>query len=269
MSGRSGISRSKASSAASSSSRAQTAIVIVNLQRAHAGSDVDDARQTRGAQFALKQMHAQPQAKIEHAVAVLDQQVFVAIGAVDRCRLPCLHPHDGVSRIAGSRSPDAGSCGQAALQRFHGSIHRSLERFGLLQSEAAKSHRIAGLELAQLPTLGLHNHRGANESAQAWSVRAKQNRHVAGEVDGADGIRVVVDVRWMQSRLAAILARPLRLGPHQANAGAVRLVVDTPIGAEQHLDIVSSEELRRRVRTIEHADLPMLGHRRESVRREA
>jgi hypothetical protein len=143
------------------------------------------------------------------------------------------------------------------LKSFHCEIDCRLQRFGLFQREPAKSYRIAGFQLSQFPTLSLHDHGGTNEPTQARTVRTKQNRHIAGEVDGADGIRVVVDIRRMESRFTSILARPLRLGSYEPYAGAVRLIVDLPVSAEKHLDIVGGEELGRCVRAIKDSNLPM------------
>ena len=55
---------------------------------------------------------------------------------------------------------------------------------------------------------------GADEAAEARAVGAEDDRHVAGEVDGADGVGVVVDVRRMQAGLAAVACAPTRgFGP--------------------------------------------------------
>ena len=71
-----------------------------------------------------------------------------------------------------------------------------------------EAHGVAGRELAQLPQLGLHHHGRADEAAQAGAVGPEDHRHVAGEVDRADRIGVVVDVGRMQARLAAVACAP-------------------------------------------------------------
>ena len=48
----------------------------------------------------------------------------------------------------------------------------------------------------------------ADEAAEARAVRPEDHRHVAGEVDAADGVGVVVDVGRMQAGFAAVAARP-------------------------------------------------------------
>jgi len=110
-----------------------------------------------------------------------------------------------------------------------------------------------------LPQIRL-NHRGrADEAAQAGAVRAEDDRHVAGEIDRADGIGVVVDVGRMQARFAAVAPRPFRLRADQAHAGAAGVVVHLPVGGEEHLDVGIGEEIRRAVRAVEHADFPGVG----------
>ncbi len=120
-----------------------------------------------------------------------------------------------------------------------------------------KRTSIAGLQLSQLPPLGLDHHRRTNESAQAWSIGAKQDRHISGEVDGADGICIVVNVRGMQSGLAAVLARPLRLGSNQPHTSAIGLVMHAPLGREDHLDVGGREKLRLAVWAVQYSDLPL------------
>ena len=53
----------------------------------------------------------------------------------------------------------------------------------------------------------------ADEAAEARTVRAEDDRHVAGEIDGADRVRVVVNVRRMQARLAAVRRAHCGFGP--------------------------------------------------------
>ena len=76
-----------------------------------------------------------------------------------------------------------------------------------------KADAVAGLELAHLPQFVAGDHRRADEAAEARAVGPEDDRHVAGEIDGADGIGVVVEVGWVKARLAAVAARPFGCGP--------------------------------------------------------
>ena len=106
---------------------------------------------------------------------------------------------------------------------------------------------------------------------RAWSTTAgqtkppsegpsgpEQDRHVAGEIDGADGIGVVVDVGGMQPGLAAIGARPGGLGADQADAGARGVVMHLIGRGEQRLDVRRPEEIRRAMRAVAHRELPVM-----------
>src|SRR5215218_4020519 len=64
-----------------------------------------------------------------------------------------------------------------------------------------EAHGVAGFELAGLPEVGLDDGGRADEAAEAGAVGAEDNGEVAGEVDGADGVGVVVDVGGVESRL--------------------------------------------------------------------
>ncbi len=133
-----------------------------------------------------------------------------------------------------------------------------VERTGLVVRDGTEADGVAGLELTHFPELGVNDGGGADEAAEAGAVGAEDDGHVAGEVDGADGVGVVVNVGRMQAGFAAILARPLRLGTDEANAGAVGVVVDFPSRGEEHLDVFAGEEVWRSVRAVEDADLPFL-----------
>src|SRR5580693_2209165 len=66
-----------------------------------------------------------------------------------------------------------------------------------------------------------------------------------------------MNVGWMQAGFAPILARPRRLRPDQTHPGAVGVVVNAPLGIEQHLDVGGREELWFPVWAVEYADLPL------------
>ena len=73
-------------------------------------------------------------------------------------------------------------------------LHCYFNRFSLRERDAPELNRITGFELTKLPAFCFRHNGWANKSTQARAIGAQQNGHVAGEVDGADGIRIVVDV---------------------------------------------------------------------------
>jgi hypothetical protein len=135
-----------------------------------------------------------------------------------------------------------------------------------LTGEAAcglKVHRfeaqfVAGAKLPELPQIRLDHRRRTHETAQAGAIRTQDHRHVAGEVDGADRIGVVVDVRGVQAGLAAVGAGPLRARPDQTHTGAAGVVVHLPIRVEERLDVVAGEEVRGAVRAVEDPQVPVV-----------
>src|ERR1700744_1386706 len=131
------------------------------------------------------------------------------------------------------------------------------ETFSLRECDAAETHGIASLELTHLPTFGFHDDCGAHEAAKAGSVRAKQNGHVPGEINGADSIGIVVNVRGMKASFTSIFTCPLGLWSDETHAGAIRLIMNLPVGGEEHVNVCWSEELGFTVRPVENSDLPL------------
>ncbi len=137
-----------------------------------------------------------------------------------------------------------------------------------MRCEPDEADLVAGAELAELPEFGCNDRGGADEAAERGPVGTEDYGHVAGEVDGADGVGVVVDVAWMETRFAAVAAGPLRFGADEADAGGIGIVVHFPIGAEEHLDVLGREEVRCAVGAVEHANVPTMRHGRPQGRSE-
>jgi hypothetical protein len=117
---------------------------------------------------------------------------------------------------------------------------------------------VAGAELAEFPEFGIHDDAGADEAAEAGAVGAEDDRHVAGEIDRADGVGVVVEVGRMETGLAAVATRPFRFRADQADAGAGGVVMHFPCGGEEGGDVFVEEEIGRGVGSVENADLPVI-----------
>ena len=155
----------------------------------------------------------------------------------------------GVSAVGSDEADDAIVGAELRVQAFAAKNWRERGDLGVLLREAQRSlsrretkeaNFVAGTELAHLPQLCLRDGDGADEAAQGRAVRSEDHRHVAGEVDRADGVGVVVDVARMQSGFAAVLARPARLRADQSDAGRIGIVVDLPIGGEECVDVVGA-----------------------------
>ncbi len=135
------------------------------------------------------------------------------------------------------------------------------EAVRVVQADRLETHGVAGLELAQLPEVRLDDGGRADKTAQRRPIRPQDHRHVAGEIHGADGVGVVVDVGGMHARLATVPTGPLRFGPDQADTGAVGVVVDLPVRAEKGLHVRFGEEFRGAMGPVGAAQGPLGGER--------
>ncbi len=181
-----------------------------------------------------QRLHLEAQHQVEHRRAELHQQVALA-GA------------------AHAQRRRAFADGRQFEQRSDGIVGARAAR---LRRRGWKRTLVARAQLPDLPQLGVDDGDRADEAAEAGAIGPEDHRHVAGEVDAADGVGVVVDVGRMQSGLAAIGARPRGLRADQPHAGAAGVVVHFPFGVEERARCRRREEIRRAVRAVGDADLP-------------
>ncbi len=239
--------------------------VVMDLQRADTRRKIDQPSKFPILDRQHQRVDAESQFEVEDERAVFDEEIAVALSPVDDERSVVgsgyLTEH-GVVRtgIADERSLDGAQCLDARRLVC-------LRLIGDARIEPDEFHPVSGAELTHLPVLGLDDRHWADEAAEARAVGTEDHRHVAGEIDRADRIGVVVDVGWVKTRFAAIGPRPFRLRADQADAGAVGIVVDLPIGGEEGGDVLFGEEVRRAVRPVENADLPGPVHLRNEARR--
>src|SRR5690606_39349565 len=73
-----------------------------------------------------------------------------------------------------------------------------------IEAQPAEADAVAGLDLTDLPQFGADYGDRTDEAAQAGPVLGQDDRHVAGEVDRADGVFGVMDIGWMQAGFAAV-----------------------------------------------------------------
>ena len=113
-----------------------------------------------------------------------------------------------------------------------------------------------------MPEVGFNNGDRTDETAEARPVRPEDHRHIAGKIDRAHRVRIIVNIRRMQSRFAAAVAGPQRLGSNQAHAGAAGVKMNLPVGGEKSRDIRRRKKLRRAVGAINHPQRSHLRKRR-------
>jgi hypothetical protein len=208
--------------------------IEVHLQRTDSRRQIDDPREFLLLQPFVNHMRLEAQLEVEVMRTEFDQDVAVA-GAPD---------NDGVVAFAETvqdgrwQMEDVGCWIRKILDvAVEESRHREALVAGPGVVDGDEGDAVARAELAKLPQLGIDHHHRADEAAEARTVGAEDDRHVAGEIDRADRIGVVVQIRRMKPRLAAVGTCPFRLRADQADAGAGGVVVDFPSGREEGLDV--------------------------------
>ncbi len=227
--------------------------VVMHLQGADAGGEIEHAGQGAGAQPLVQYLNPKAQSDIQHRRTVLDQQTGVAGQAVDHVHR--MFAGRGSFQDGGIRL-DPRHVHRDRLQGFDQTSLRLQQPHRRIQGDRDEAHPVARSQLPQFPQVRL-DHRGrAHEAAQTGTVGAENHRHVAGEIHRADGIGVVVDVGGMQAGLAAVGPRPARAGADQPYPGAAGVVMHLPGGGEEGRDVVFGKEIRRPVRAVDHPQLP-------------
>src|SRR5580704_3423284 len=112
------------------------------------------------------------------------------------------------------------------------------QRLRLVDADGFEAIDVARLRLPQLPERRRRHGVGIDESTHARSVVDKDNGCLAGEVDGAQRIALVDDVRRFGAVLRRLLVGLLSEGPLRSiepEAGAVTLRRQLPIGRQKAL----------------------------------
>ena len=244
--------------------------VVVHLQGPDARRQIEDAVQATLAYPLHQGVHPQSKLQIEHRLPVLDEKVPVACAAIH-------HPGavtsgGSVSRIGPKRRRAGGharhrppSGRRRVAQLVDGRLVCEVQRPRLVRGEPLESNPIVRPQLSQFPEFCGYEGGGTHEAAQRRAVGPEDDRHVAGEIHGADRVGVVVDVGRMQAGFAAVGTSPLGLWPQKAHAGAARVVVHGPARCKEDPDILLSEEVGRPVGSIEHAQLPVAPYPRNDL----
>ena len=168
---------------------------------------------------ALEDVDPHAQGEVEHHRAVLDEQEAVSGPPVRHAGVRARRCASGEHAVV-----DASRAGERAVPR------RADQRLGRTRGPAQpggpldvgvrrgvgrprhQADAVARRQLAELPPLRRRHDGRAHEPAEARPVGTEDDRHVAGEVDGADGVAGVVDVGRVQPGLAAVRRGPSRGG---------------------------------------------------------
>ena len=133
----------------------------VHLQRPDARGEVDDAVEALSLQGFLQRVHPHPQAQVKFLVAVLDDDVVVAVAPVDH------GGHAGARLAPGEDAVVAVAAG--AQQRRDRAA--AAQRGGVGFPHRHEADRVARAQLARLPQLAAGDDGGADEPAEARPVR--------------------------------------------------------------------------------------------------
>ncbi len=198
----------------------QHATVDVDVQRPYAGGEIDHARNPRGLEPGHERVDAKAQAEIEHGRPVLDEERVVAARAVGDLDAIRRGREGGEGPRSPGHPPLPATCRRrrprSRLRRLH---RRDLAflgceaRRGLGERDEREPYRVARPQLTDLPELRRRDRQRADEAAEARTVGAEDDRHVAGEVERADRVAVVVDVRRVQTGFAAVARAQTGFGP--------------------------------------------------------
>jgi hypothetical protein len=230
--------------------------IEVELQRADAGDDIDHAGQCEAFEFGHQGLDANAQFDVEHDRAVFDENVAIPLLAIDGART--LRAFGNFAKDRGERFDRTRRAGAVAFAAFQQAALKGIGHGGIDRIDGHEAQLVAGGQLPDFPVVCRDDHERANETAERRAIGAEDDRHVAGEIYRADRVRIIVDVRGVQPRLSAILARPLRLGTDQADAGAVAVVMDLPFCGDESSDIFIGEEIRCSVWSVKNTQGPFV-----------
>ena len=199
--------------ASSSASRRQHAGVVVDLQRADAGREVDDAGQAARAAAPASSACTRKRSSRSSTMGPYSTSRYAspAWRIDDRAARRRRRRRDarriGVARAGAARR---GVPARRAASRSRAPA-RAQRAARLRRATRHEAHAVAGLAAGRSSRARrCDDRRRADEAAEARAVGAEDDRHVAGEVDGADGVGVVVDVGRVQAGLAAVACAPTR-----------------------------------------------------------
>ena len=230
--------------------------VVLHLERPDAGCGLHDSGEGAVGEPRVERVGPETEVEVERHRPVLDEHRAIALCAVH---------HLGSVTIARDRAQDGGPrtlTSRAGSRRRRARVYRSVgcsrSLVGFGDVDGHEPHAVPRRELAELPTVVGNHRQRACEPAETRAVGTEHDRHVAGEVDRADRVRAVVDVRRMEPGLAAVGPRPLDRRADKANPGAIGVVMDDPLRRVQRRDPGVGHEVGRAMRAVDHGELPLV-----------
>ena len=263
--------------------RGQPVGVVLDVQGANSGGDVEHAGQPGARQRVLQPVHAHARAQVEHRLAELDEHgalarapvcdetVSAVLGTAGGDPRRAWAPPCGLLDIAVAGSPRHALLGRRGHSRPRRrafaqlGLRSGVKRRRLVDLDRLERHAIACAQLAEAPQVGADHLCDRRKPAEARAVRSNDHRHVAGEHDRADAVSAVEDVRRVQPGLAAVGARPVRARADESYSCAVRVLIDDPARLEQLLQSLLGQELGSAVRAEHDAKRRLVAQLGESA----
>ena len=113
-----------------------------------------------------------------------------------------------------------------------------IQQFGLVIADWNKFHFVTGFQLTQFPQFRVNHHCWTDETTQTWAIWTEDNWHITGEINRTNRIRVVVNIRWMQTCFTTIFTCPFRFWTNQADPGTARVKVDLKGVGKEGIDVI-------------------------------
>src|ERR1700732_4196169 len=234
----------------------------MDLQRSNSRGQIDDPGKMMAVQPLHQGVDSEAKVQIQNERTVLYQDVRVARPSVDNLWPVCPGLEFGedrfVTRACAKRRNNCWYSGEGR-QRFNFDFPRDLQVFRLNDCQPAETYGISGLQLSKFPEFRVHYHRRTNESAEARAIRSKHDGHIAGEIDRAHRVGIVMDIRWMQASFAAVGSSPIRLRPDQSDARSIGVIVNFPFGGKKRVDIFGLKKVGSSMRPVQDSELPSAG----------
>ena len=177
----------------------------MNLQGANSRRQIQHRNRATFLNGLHQGMNLEAQQQIQLHLAVFHKQILIA-AAADRDRESAVRPlpvraadirlnlrHSQRQRNLHQAAPNAASpiaCKVALLQLA--------QAFRLLKRQQVETDRVARMQLAELPEFRRSRRHRANKAAKTRTVRAKQNRHIACQIQRTDRIGIIVNIGWMK-----------------------------------------------------------------------
>ena len=196
----------------------------MNLESPNTRREVQDSRNPLTADELEKMLHHETQLDIQLFGPNLNEQIGIPGGAYHPGRIIIAH-----------------TLGEYARTPFRRIVHQ--QDFGqpVIDPLGIEAQSVAGTQLTQFPELPVGHHRGTEKTAQGRAVGPENDGHIPGEVDGTDGIGIIVDIRGMKPRLPAVVPGPPGFRTDKADTRSIAVMIHPPEGIGEGFQVFGTK----------------------------